>query len=591
MSNPRKKFHRRVNPADRRTSGLRFTTRIIPPVPDEPEAPFLCADTEDNSKELTEATGDGTTGRQVTQIAAIARDGTRFWSGGPKGANIPGFLAWLERQGPDTICYFHNLQYDLGNLFGEALDGLDLTLVHSRLIKARWKNITFLDSFNIWPMSLKKLGDTFGLVKLHFNANDKEYVFRDVEIVRKAMLFAHEFVKDYGLEKVPPTLGGLCVKIWQAMDGAGWPCTDDFAREGYYGGRVELYATGGTGCFAYTDINSLYPYVMTMDFPDEWVELTDWKKGWGIAEVEIKIPRCHIAPLPVRRDDGAIYYPWGTVRGVWTLHEIREAVKHGAKVLELVRCFGSLTARPYYKEFVLKHYALRRDETDPGKKLMFKLLMNNLYGRLGTGGVISRTLKLREDDFAYDGTYVGGGICFGKKHLIDVKMPLPEYVNWFHAAYVTAYARLELAKYLRMIPADKLVYCDTDSVIFWHEGREKPLPFPVGKELGQMKLEGFAGRCYTVQPKMYLFGHHIKVKGVPKRRQRSQGRTWNPAVEFYRNGSTEFFQPFKLRESVRFYDAGTRPASHWRRVEKAVRSRYDRKLLKDGYYRPRKHAL
>jgi len=81
------------------------------------------------------------------------------------------------------------------------------------------------------------------------------------------------------------------------------------------------------------------------------------------------------------------------------------------------------------------------------------------------------------------------------------------------------------------------------------------------------------------------------VKGVPKRRQRSQGRTWNPAVEFYRNGSTEFFQPFKLRESVRFYDAGTRPASHWRRVEKAVRSRYDRKLLKDGYYQPRKHTM
>jgi hypothetical protein len=117
--------------------------------------------------------------------------------------------------------------------------------------------------------------------------------------------------------------------------------------------------------------------------------------------------------------------------------------------------------------------------------------------------------------------------------------------------------------------------------------------------MGEMKLEGVAQRCYTIAPKMYLFGHHLKVKGVPKRRVTVGNRTYIPAVDIWRKGEAEYYQPYKFRESVRFYDQrknssgdmmtdfNARPLSVWRTVIKKHKSDYDKKSIKDGVYFPK----
>lgn len=390
---------------------------------------FLCFDTEDNSKELLEA-GKSGFDKKVTQIAAITGEAKKFYCKG----DVPAFLKWVERQ-PERFIYAHNLQYDLGNLFGKKLDCLDITLVGGRIIKAVWGKKTFVDTFNIWPMSAKKLGLAFDLQKLETGsmATDKDYIFRDVEIIRKAMLFAWQFCEPLGINYLPPTLGGLCVKVWKAWGGENCHDSTLLSRAAYFGGRVELFKKiNETPDVCYTDINSLYPAMMLKEFPGPLEDCgTDLPKI-GVARVRIKIPKCDFAPLPWRNDEGRIFYPWGTIEGSWTLAEIRAATARGAKLEKVYECFGTdETAQPY-AGFVTKLYAARLAATNEAEKLFFKLLMNNLYGRLGSGGKIGRTVWQTEKN-KFD------GVPYGEKVLVEYQMPLSEETNWCHAAHVTAY--------------------------------------------------------------------------------------------------------------------------------------------------------
>lgn len=215
--------------------------------------------------------------------------------------------------------------------------------------------------------------------------------------------------------------------------------------------------------------------------------------------------------------------------------------------------------------------------------------MNNLYGRLGTSGVIGRTVH-RDQRTEIE------GVPFGEKVLVNYSMPLSEETNWSHAAHVTAYGRLELLKYIEQVEQD-LIYCDTDSVIF--DSSNGKIPFNTGRELGQMKVVErcskcgqefhienrcpgskpipFWDSCHTYAPKLYQANNIHKAKGVPKRL----------AQTFIETGRAEFDLPFKYREAVRFYDRkNCRKLSIWRTVSKEMRSTYDRKILHGNRFFP-----
>lgn len=524
---------------------------------------FICFDTEDNSRELLQAGKSGFS-KQVTQIAAIKANGKKFYCDGPKQKD---FLNWLEAQ-PERFVYALNLQYDLGNLFSKNLDALDVTLVGGRLIKATWGKKVFVDVFNIWPMSVKKLGEAFNLEKLEFDATGKAYVFRDVEIILAAMKFAWKFCDGLGLDYCPPTLGGLCIKVWQNMGGVNCHDSTQLSRDAYYGGRVELFKRRNDSTrVAYTDINSLYPAMMQKEFPGP---LEFWEKKelpkFGVAKVVIKMPKTEIGVLPFRAQDGRIFYGYGTITGAWTIAEINAATGRGGVVLDVLECYGTNESMKPYGVFVNEIYRRRLKATSACEKLFFKLLMNNLYGRLGTGGEIGRSVWQTEKNCL-------DGMPYGEKVLVNYSMPLADETNWSHAAYVTAYGRLCLLEHLEKIGAENLIYCDTDSTIFDCPGE---IPFAISDQLGAMKLESWETHVETYAPKMYKSGETYKAKGVPK----------HLAKQYIQTGRAEFDLPFKLRESIRFYDrTNKRELSVWRRVEKINRQSYDRKkFLKNRFY-------
>ena len=519
---------------------------------------FICFDTEDDSVELLSSGRSGFE-KKTTQIAAITDDGETFYNTG----NVSQFLEWIEGR-PQRFIYAHNLQYDLGNLFADCIDRLDCVLVGGRLIRATWKEKVFVDSFNIWPMAAAKLGKAFNLEKLETEnmSIDKSYVFRDVEIIRAAMSFAWDFALETGLDRCPATLGGLCVAVWKEWGGENCHDSTNESREALFGGRVELFKTSNDESeVCYTDINSLYPFVMQNEFPDSLEDFGTTLAQHGVARVKIFQPKTDLAVLPYRGEDGRILYPWGRFTGTWALPELRKAEKHGAKIEKVFQCWGTNETIKPYGDFVRRLYKARINSQNEAEKLFFKLLMNNLYGRLGTTGTIGRSVKQTEKN-KFD------GVPYGKKVLVNYQMPLSLETNWAHAAYVTAYGRIELFKYLKIIGAEKLIYCDTDSAIFDCSTRQ--IPFSIGMELGQMKLEGWETNCETFAPKMYQVGGKYKAKGVPKRLQK----------EFVLTGHAEFDLPFKFREAVAFFDRNnSKQLSVWRKIQKVNRSKYDRKKL------------
>jgi hypothetical protein len=516
--------------------------------------------------------------KRILQIAAIDMAGNKFHCGDNKN-NREQFLKYLKRkaakQSGRLLVYAHNIQYDLGSIFCDELDCLDITMVGGRIIKAIWGNIEFRDSFNLWNMSVEKIGEAFGLEKLDFDPASKEYAFRDVEIIRKAILFSLKISNEFGIEKLPATSTSLGIKIWRAMGGEIWSDGSEFHRNAYYGGRTELFSPGGSGNIVYTDINSLYPSAMMNEFPGPVEATTDIQK-FGVSEITIKIPDQFIAPLPVRREDDSIYYPVGKIKGSWTNHEIRNAVEHGAKILKLHESTGTNESYKPFEKYVSTFYERRLAAKDKASKEMYKLLMNSFYGHFGLSGEIIRSLLITEAD-----KMMGfcDGIPYGRKKLCTQQIPLPETVNYLFAAYVTSYGRLRLQKYLRAIPEQDLIYCDTDSTIFFQNPKEE-IPFTISSDLGEMKLESKEKYCRAFAPKVYIYGDEAKAKGVRK----------DLAKEFIKTGKASYSAPFKFREAVIFFDAGnSKPLSVWRTVTKVLRSKYDKKQLVKNHYYPLTH--
>jgi|GEM_PF-2269987 len=593
-------------------------------------ANFCAFDTEDDSKRFSEAKQDHPGYEKVcTQIAGIDfRTGEKFhyrplanhkrkrgrytetvWDVSP-------FLQWLEDRGPGTRLYAHNLAYDIGNIWRDHLDDLDITMVGNRLVRAKWRNVTLLDSSNLWPMPLAKVGKSVGLEKLEFDDQGEEYVFRDVEIVGRAVHLAEDIAASFGCD-MKSTLGSLAVGIWNGpvLGGHNWQCSAAEIRNAYSGGRVELFRTGAQGRnIYYTDINSLYPSTMLNKFPeaaDQWFDCKSLEDAdfllrsddelYGVCHIELEIPITElIGPLPVKREgSGEVCFPVGPVEGWWTVHEIRYALRKGTRIIKLHDCYGSRTGVAYYAEFVKTFYRLRKEELDKaepdeGKTLFYKLLMNNLYGQLGMKGSVTRSIHLTDDMVVEgeDGDMIlqRPGIPFGSKLLTEVEIPLPDHVNYLHASYVTSYGRMALMRYMHQVGAKNLIYCDTDSLFFEWEGKD--LPFPLSTELGEMKLEDRPTFVETRSPKMYRYetpkkGQVTKAKGVPKKMQDT----------FYDEGTADFWQPWRLRESIVCAnripdeeDETVKVLGTWRQVTKRIVSGYDKKrLLPDGKtYVPKK---
>lgn len=318
------------------------------------------------------------------------------------------------------------------------------------------------------------------------------------------------------------TVGGSSFKTFSAiveLESAQWPDAQTyyFAREGYYGGRVEVFQPSARRGFSY-DINSAYPAALTRvalpvgDFARYTGEKATraFKRGKeGIYVARVHVPEdMHLPPLPVRTPGGRIVYPVGAITGTWTALELRGAIARGcATEIDRALVWGAAeTVMAAALAIGWANRARAKSECATGQDdckcgpctlaAWHKWVCNSFTGKLAEAPEKERLIGNPDDD------EVIRCECRSKRACrCNAWRPLDrdgqvwsapfwrlsDCAHVHFAAYLTAWTRLTL---LGQLEDDgqggrSAVYCDTDSV-----KATAPRARDIGKELGQWGDEG-----------------------------------------------------------------------------------------------------
>jgi hypothetical protein len=397
--------------------------------------------------------------------------------------------------------YAHNAEFDLLTIFGNIFLKIDTAAIfNGKFISAKYKDLIFADSMNIFPTSVSKLGELLGLPKLenkkaadgrlrksNVTADDIDYCMRDCEIVYKSLLKIFEMT---GAIKI--TLPSLAMfefrHSYLEKDLYFSELVDEF-YESYYGGRTEAFYIGYCKAKVF-DVNSMYPSVMrNMYLPDvkslKKVEKCDEKfllfcldHYEGMAKVTVEHKETFFGYLPCRAElnnTKKLVFPVGEFTTTVNFNELRFAVK--SNVVKILKVHYLIYANPIksiFTSYIDSNYEKRKASTNDLERTIYKLKMNSLYGRFAMRMKMTTTYyeqvpfklitELKECEKYCDVKLFNAirADCF----LITEN---EKFKNSFFSiptlsSYITSEARLMLLKTLLRNEKNNVVYCDTDSV-------------------------------------------------------------------------------------------------------------------------------
>lgn len=322
---------------------------------------------------------------------------------------------------------------------------------------------------------------------------------------------------------------------------------EDFVRQAYYGGRVEIFKMIAENVREY-DVNSMYVSAMLNPLPmgskGSWTTGYDFSNSdtVGFLECDVECPdSLHIPVLPFKTPEGKLIFPTGTWQGVYFSEEVKEALKHGYSIK--VNRALIFPASTYLKEYAQDTWTIRL--ANPGKNpvnITAKLLGNGLYGKFAQARERAMLMHL---DFE-EGCKNGYTCVFPEYNLwkVPTYSDSPAILPYISAA-ITSYSRIALHRFLMLKP-DKVVYCDTDSVFI--EGEQ----LPHGEGLGELKFEEVYTKFAAIQPKFYyaipeqdfkssnVYLQHIKRRNLP-----------NGATVYMEYKSTKQFMRCTKKDKIR----------------------------------------
>lgn len=401
-----------------------------------------------------------------------------------------------------------------------------------------------------------------------------EYLAGDLRAAASVVAALHALAEELGI-CLKSTVGASAWATLAVMGApvAEWPKKNApkwrdyrFAREGYYGGRTEVYRTRAAVVHRY-DLNSAYPAsLVNTPVPTGGYERLDaygssksFDRGApGVYRVSVRVPRMHVPPLPAR-GEGRLMFATGRFTGAWTRDELAEAVSLGARIERFIGAIVWSREEKIAAPFMEKFWGLR---SRFGKKspqgAWLKWFVNSLTGKLAMrpeGERIAiapdpeKIKRCPAAEWCHDGLLCVGStrccscICrktCGKWVPIDKErmlwsIPTHQMADCMHvhwAAVLTAGTRMELARQLRAA-GDDAAYCDTDSCY-----SRVPLDRRIGGKLGEWNDEGIGLDWRALAPKAYRYAeaevvyhhagssrqapvptltgeYHTRAKGVP----------------------------------------------------------------------------
>jgi hypothetical protein len=308
-----------------------------------------------------------------------------------------------------------------------------------------------------------------------------------------------------------------------------------FMRQGYYGGRVLHWckeysltedqianlSTNNEGLVS-LDINSLYPAAMSIGkFPigkpqvlnlkliHDYIHLAhhhikytsyfhyiDTNYPHYMIEAIIRVPNIRYAYHPYRTENGCVIYPSNQIiQGVYTEVAIREMLKDGYEVIEVIRGITWSKSNRIFTDFIIKMYRERNRYKSLGQhhaayilNEAIKNILNSSYGKfaemikdisyfLSTDGADEECLSINSKSSTQA---LNNGQKEIKEALERPKVDKPLYI----AAYITDYARAIVNEYIRLIKPENIFYSDTDSL---YVPKACLTNIPLSTELGMFK--------------------------------------------------------------------------------------------------------
>lgn len=446
------------------------------------------------------------------------------------GSDIGTFMAWCESH-CGSIVYFHNLKFDgsfiLNWLYENGYQYFDRLLSHSKkgyttlvgdmgefyqlkINFASNKQIIIIDSLKIIPLKVSEIAKAFDLPieKEHIDYNDYtiddkrlEYVHHDVQIVAMAL----KYFKDKGLNKM--TIGSNSYHKY--MDSIPYtkelfPMLDEEWlkewRKAYRGGRSQvnpLFQDTILHNVRRYDLNSMYPYVMSrcpMPYGEPILIKEPKKYAFELYHVHIlfRLKEGHLPTLLKKNglfSKGDTYYL--ETEGIEDMYisniDLDLVYEHyDVAFVEYLEIYGFETTDVLFREFVDYYYALKRKSVG-GMRLLYKLLLNNLYGKFGSKPTGRNKIPCFDEE--------GLSWKYSEEHAMG-KYYLPV------AIAVTSYAHKVLDDAIMMTGYNNFVYCDTDSI---HTIGTLPSNMIDAHELGKFKLEATESISKYIRQKCYIY--------------------------------------------------------------------------------------
>jgi hypothetical protein len=464
------------------------------------------------------------------------------------------YLNGLTQEKEILWLFGHNVYYDLQTsefyyyfrIYGWKLEFYyDSGLTYILVIRKGTRTIKAISSTNYFACKLKLLGDLVGIPKVEVdfnNVSDEElstYCKRDVEILKKSMEYYIGFVRDNDLGKFSLTKSSQAMSAYRHRFMAHKICHHEepdivaLERAAYHGGRTECHRFGEqpAGEYLSLDINSMYPYVMkNYLLPIRCIDYEvrpNLRVVKQMLEHKSVIAECLIdtnEPAYAYNNGEKLIFPVGRFKCYLCTGGLKYAFKNN-HVLEIIQ--AAFYDQGYiFGDYIDYFYSLRKKYKTENNLIMdtlAKYFMNTLYGKFGEKNTIeARTVISQDKPFHCEEVFdmvnnrhwieysmfgvkvVSKGKREGKKSFVSIP------------AHITEYARFLIWAIISQIGYEKVLYCDTDSILI--NKRDLPnIRYPVHEtNLGALKIEAEYKKVILNGCKHYICDKLVKIKGVPK---------------------------------------------------------------------------
>lgn len=481
--------------------------------------------------------------------------------------SIEDFLIWMPVA---KLIYFHNLAFDgtfivdkllkSGYKYSDAkkLKKGEFSTVISR--EAKWYQIKIKfncgrlveirDSYKKLPFSLAKIAKDwkmetqkgsidykkFRMPNSSPEIDEIEYVESDVKILADALETQYE----QGLDGV--TIGSDALHFYKTNYPNNFELfpqidneVDSFIREAYKGGYVYLKKEGDYGKTCIYDMNSMYPYAMTLDLP---YGHPVYFEGPPLPTKDYPLFVCHIyadfslkkGKLPtIQLRKSSWHLPTDYVTATDGLEEVYLTSVDHKLFLEHYDIHDITYIDGYYfrsmsglfDEYILYWSSIKEKNTGAIRELA-KLMLNNLYGKFAKNPDVTQKMPILEND------------------IVRLKLKKQEFGNTVYipvGCFITANARYEMISAAQN-NYHRFIYCDTDSLHL--TGYKEPRNIKIhNTKLGRWKLETRSTCSRYLRPKRYMFypegasAAKVKCAGLPNRNKREcNWQTFKPGKIF-----------------------------------------------------------